>query len=129
MIVPDGVPEAFRQPSDAARRCSDAVSLACVAGATGMWVAVRLSDGGTDGNVYDSREAAIRHQRGLSAFTPCQVQPGGMSHFEAEAFLDYWRKLHAANVRDNDPGLLLPLMPLTGRDRARQVRVLAKGRR
>ncbi len=128
MIVPDLVPAPFRVVSDAARRCSDALSLAAVAGAVGMWVAVRLEDGRTDGNVYDSREAAIRHQRGLSAFVPAQVAPGGMQPYEAEAFLDYWRKLHAANVRDDDPGLLLPMMPLTRRDRRRQIRVLAKGR-
>jgi hypothetical protein len=126
---PDQVPHIFRQPSAAAKRCSDAVSLAAIAGASGMWVAVRLADGSTDGNVYDSREAAIRHQKGLAAFVPAQVQPGGMQHPEAEAFLDYWRRLSDANVRDDDPGLLLPLMPLTRRDRARQIRVLSKGRR
>lgn len=128
MIIPGQVPAAFRVASDAACRCADAMSLAAVAGAVGRWIAVRLEDGKTDHNVYDSREAAIRHQRGLSAFMVLQVQPGGMQPYEAEAVLDYWRKLHAANVRDNDPGLLLPLMPLTRRDRARQVRVLAKGR-
>jgi hypothetical protein len=129
VIVPDQVPAAFRVVSDAARRCADAVSLAAVAGAVGMWVAVRLEDGRTDGSVYDTREAAIRHQRGLSAYTPVRVAPGGMQVYEAEALLDYWRKLHQANVRNDDPGLLLPLMPLTRRDRRRQIRVLAKGRR
>lgn len=129
MIVPDEVPAQFRTFGDAERRCADAVTLAAVAGCTGMWVAVRLGDGRTDGNVYDSRAAAISHQRGLAAFTPVQVQPGGMQPHEAAALLDYWRKLHAADVRDDDSSLLLPLMPLTAADRRRQIRVLSKGRR
>ena len=129
MIVPDGVPEQFRQPSDAAKRCADAVTLAAIAGGTGMWVAVQLADGRTDRNVYDSRAAAIRHQHSPENCTYVQVQPGGMRAHEAEVLLDYWRKLRDANVRDDDPKLLLPLIPLTAADRRRQVRVLAKGRR
>lgn len=129
LIVPAHIPQQFRVPSDAANRCADAVTLAAIGGAAGMWVAVALADGRSDGNVYDTRDAAIRHQRWPEHCTFIQVPPAAMSPFEAEAVLDYWRKLHAANVRDDQPGLLLPLMPLTRGDRRRQIRALAKGHR
>lgn len=129
MIVPDGVPAQFREPSDAAKRCSDAVNLAAVGGGAGFWLAIRLQDGGTDHGIYDTRQAAIRHQLRPEHCTYVQVPPDGMNPFEAEALLDYWRKLRDANVRDDDPGLTLPLMPLTAADRRRQIRVLSKGRR
>lgn len=127
-IVPDHIPAQFRQASDAARRCADRVNLARIAGCTGMWVAVRLADGGGDGNVYDSREAAIRHQPRPEFCTFVKVPPDGMQDWEAQALLDYWRAVNDAGVRDDDPDLQLPLMPLTRRDRRRQIRALARGR-
>jgi hypothetical protein len=128
-IVPQHIPAAYRQASDAARRCADRVNTAAVAGCMRMWVAIQLADGRSDGNVYDTREAAIRHQLRPEYCTFVQVPPGGMQDHEAQALLDYWRAVSDAGVRDDDPGLLLPLMPLLARDRRRQIRALAKGRR
>lgn len=128
-IVPDHIPAQFRVASAAAQRCADRVNLARIAGCTAMWVAIRLADGGGDGNVYDSREAAIRHQSRPEFCTFVQVPPDGMQDHEAQALLDYWRAVHDAGVHDGDPALLLPLMPLTRRDRRRQIRALARGRR
>jgi hypothetical protein len=127
-LIPDSVPEQFRQPSDAAKRCADIVTLASIAGSVGMFVAIRLSDGGYDGALYDSRESAISHQLRPHLCTYVLVPPGGMQPYEAEALLDYWRKLADANVRDDDPAVPLPLMPLTASDRKRQIRALLKGR-
>jgi hypothetical protein len=129
VIIPHGVPAQFREPSDAAKRCADSVTLAAIGGAAGMVLAIRLADGGTDHGVYDTRESAIRHQLRPDHCTYVRVPPGGMKPWEAEALLDYWRKLRDANVRDDDPAVPMPLMPLTRRDRRRQIRVLAKGRR
>lgn len=129
MIVPRHVPEQFAEPSDAAKRCSDAVNLAAIAGSAGMWIAVRLADGGTDGGVYDSRETAIRHQLRPQFCTYVRVPPDGMKPWDGEALLDYWRKLSDAGVRDDDPDVPMPMIPLTRADRRRQIRVLAKGRR
>jgi len=126
-LIPDHVPAQFRTPSDAAKRCADIVSLAAIAGCVGRWVAIRLSDGGYDNAIYDSREDAQRHQLRPEYCTYVLVPPGGMHAHEAEALLDYWRKLSDANVRDDHAPM--PLMPLTAADRRRQIRVLSKGRR
>lgn len=91
-----------------------------------MWVAIRLSDGGSDGAIYDTRDIAIRHQSRPDYCTYVQVPPDGMTDHEAEALLGYWRALRDRNVRDD--GQLMPLMPLLARDRRRQIRALAKGR-
>lgn len=128
-IAPEHIPEQFRQASDEARRMADAVNLARIAGAIGMWLAVRLQDGRTDGNIYDSRAAAIEHQPRPDLCTYVQVPPSGMSDWEGQALLDYWRALRAHNVRDDDPGVLMPLMPLLAADRRRQILALAKGKR
>lgn len=71
--------------SDAARRMSDALTLAVLAGHTGKWIAIRLSDGGQSGTVYDRGYEAARdqlhpkqcyyHHLGLDGMTPraCEV--------------------------------------------------------
>lgn len=128
-MIPDSVPAQFREPSDAAKRCADMVTLHAIAGSVGRWVAIRLQDGGSDQALYDSRDDAIAHQLRPEYCTYVLVPPGGMAAHEAEALLDYWRKLSAAGVRDDDPKTPMPLMPLTAADRRRQIRVLSKGRR
>ena len=61
-MIPDDVPQQFREPSDAAKRCSDIITLAAIAGSAGRFMAIRLADGGSDRDLYDSRDDAIRHQ-------------------------------------------------------------------
>jgi hypothetical protein len=126
-MIPAHVPAAFRAPDDASRRCADAVNLAAIAGCTGMWVAIRLADGRSDGQVYDTREAAISHQPRPEFCTFVQVPPDGMPDHEAQALLAYWRELHDANVRDD--AQQMPLIPLLARDRRRQLAILKKGHR
>jgi hypothetical protein len=115
-------------PSDAAKRCSDLITLHATCGSATRWVAIRLSDGGSDGALYDSREEAIDHQLRPQFCTYVLVPPDGMNPKEADALLGYWRALVDAGVRDDDPGQPMPLMPLTKRDRQRQIQVLTKGR-
>lgn len=115
------------QYSDAARRASDIVNLHVMAGGVGQWAAIRLSDGGSDGAAYDSREQAIRHQLHPEFCTYVLVPPDGMSPQEAQVVLDYWRALVDANVRDDDPAMPMPLVPLTAADRSRQIQILRRG--
>lgn len=114
--------------SDAARRCADNVNLHAMVGGADHWVAIRLSDGGSDGALYDTREQAISHQLRPEYCTYVLVPPSGMEPAEAEALLKYWRALSDANVRDDDPSMPMPLMPLTAADRRNQIQVLRKGR-
>jgi hypothetical protein len=127
-LIPQHVPDQYRQPSDAAKRCADNVTLASIAGSVGLWLAIRLQDGGHDRAVYGSRDEAIARQLRPDYCTYVRVPPGGMTAHEAEALLDYWRKLRDANVRDDDPAVPMPLMPLLRRDRRRQIRALTRGR-
>jgi hypothetical protein len=113
--------------SDAARRCADIVNLHVMAEGAGRWCAIRLSDGGSDGAIYDSREQAISHQLRPEYCTYVLIPPDGMDPKEAEALLGYWRALADGGVRDDDPYLEMPLMPLTARDMRRQIHILTRG--
>lgn len=91
--------------SDAARRCSDAVNLALIgqAGAAGRWMAFRLSDGGTDHVLYDSKAAAVRHQLHETLCAYLKIPPTGVSPRLAEVFLRFNRQLYDAGMRMTDP--------------------------
>jgi hypothetical protein len=113
--------------SDAARRCSDHVTLAATCGKTGYWMAIRLSDGGSDGIFYDRRADAVRHQLHEKLCAYVKIPPGAMTPKEAEMFLGYHRALYDAGFRLPDPEFSMPLMPLTKKDQRRQISVLARG--
>lgn len=103
--------------SDAARRCADLINLHLLAdreGNVGRWVAIRLSDGGSDNVVYDERADAIRHQLHESQCAYIFITPDGISFREAEIFLEYNRRLYDAGMRMPDPGRSSP-MPITTR--------------
>jgi hypothetical protein len=126
------MPEQAPRPtghSDAAKRCSDIVTLHAICGQVGRWVAIKLADGDSDGVVYDHRADAVRHQLHEQLCAYVQIQPGGMQPCEAEVFLKYHRALYDAGFRLPDPEFAQPLMPLTRRDARQQIRVLAKGPR
>jgi hypothetical protein len=91
--------------SDAARRCSDIVNTHLVANRAnaGKWVAIRLSDGGSDGVLYDTRPDAIRHQLHETQCAYVCIPPTGMPPKDAEAFLAFNRKLYDAGFRMPDP--------------------------
>lgn len=101
--------------SDAAKRCSDIVTAAALIAnalkdSTHRWVAIRLSDGGSDGVTYGSRQDAISHQlhEQLCAYIWCD--PMGMTPEQAEVFLAFNRKAYDAGFRMPDPALIPPLM-------------------
>jgi len=112
--------------SDAAHRCSDIITLAAVTGNSGRWVAIRMSDGGWDGTLYDHRADAVRHQLHEQLCCYVQVIPAGMTPQEAEAFLWYNRELYDGGFRMPDPEFQVPLMPLTKADQLKQIEALTR---
>lgn len=81
---------------DYARRCSDEVNLHATLGNYGRFVAVRLSDGGTDGVLYDTREDAIKHQLHPEYCFYLLVPPGGMTPLEAQVCIEFKRQAFEA---------------------------------
>jgi len=65
----------------------------------GKWVAFRLSDGGSDNALYDTREQAISHQ--LHPLQSCYlvIPPTGFSLTEIRDFLVLSRKLYSKGAR------------------------------
>lgn len=91
---------------DRARRCSDAVTLALLGqgrGVVGRWLAVRLSDGGTDGNVYDRKSDAARHQLHPQQCAYVCIPLGGMTQRQAHTYLRFIEGLYAAGCDLADP--------------------------
>lgn len=109
--TPGVAPPIPRLYSDQARRLSDIMGQAASDGHRGKWLAVRLSDGGTDGVVYDSRADAVRFQLHETLCCYVQVQTGGMQPHEAEAFIQFHRKVYDAGYRLQDPDGPAPIMP------------------
>lgn len=119
--------------SDEAKRASDAVNLhLAVLGFQAMrrWVAIRLSDGGSDGVLYDNRRDAVRHQLDERLCAYVCLPPTQFSVCSAEAFLSFHRKAYNSGFRLVDPdhhrGGLDHIRPLTVTDQARQLRALTR---
>lgn len=92
--------------SDAARRASDIINTHIAAlgwHSRGKWVAIRLSDGGSDDVVYDSRADAVRHQLHETQCCYVQLPPTGTTPMEMESFLAFNRKLYDNGMRLQDP--------------------------
>jgi hypothetical protein len=97
---------------DAGKNCADAVNLAVLLGGTNRWIAVRLSDGKTDGSIYDTKSDAIRHQLHEYQCAYVKVPLDGMSIDHGERFLEVNRKLYDNGMRIADPDHA-PIMPNT----------------
>lgn len=65
----------------------------------GKWVAFRLSDGGSDNVLYDSRQAAIDHQLHPSQCCYLVIPPTGFTLKELREFLILSRKLYDKGAR------------------------------
>lgn len=103
--------------SDAALRACDNVNLHIAAigpEAYGKWVAIRLSDGGSDGALYDTRADAIRHQMHWSQCCYLMIPPFGvmLTPREAESYLTLHRSMYDAGYRLQDPEQPAPIKPL-----------------
>lgn len=90
-------------PSDAAKRCSDEITFAVLAGNVGRWIAIRLSDGGSDARTYDTKAEAVRFQFHENFCCYILVPADGMPPADAERFLQINRDLYANGARLADP--------------------------
>jgi len=91
---------------DVARRASDQIRLHLLANferAIQSWVAIRLSDGGSDGILYDQKAQAVRHQLHEYQCAYAKITPDGMSPRVAEVFLRFHRNLYDHGFRLADP--------------------------
>lgn len=96
-IVPPG-PLGF-VPSDAAKRMSDVITthfLADPRGNVGRWCAIRLSDGGSDGALYDDVARAAWEQLHYKQCAYIRIATGGMGPREADVVLTYHRRVYDA---------------------------------
>jgi hypothetical protein len=100
--------------TDRGRRLADHVAAARAIGGEGRWIASRLSDGSTDGTVYDSKSDAVRHQLDETQCAYLVVPPAPMPPAEATAWLELHDKMYAAGMRLQDPDT----QPIMTRDMA-----------
>lgn len=66
--------------------------------AVGSWVALRLSDGGSDNVLYPTKSTAIAHQLHEKQCAYVVIPPGGMSEQDAEAFICLMRQAYDNGV-------------------------------
>lgn len=88
--------------NDAARRAYDDIMLHVLAlkdDAVGKWVAINLSDGRTDRNLYDTREDAIRHKTDYHCYI---CIPPAVALSEVATFLRFSRAIFSAGMRVPD---------------------------
>jgi hypothetical protein len=96
-------------PSDAARRAADIINgyVAFIPRdeLKHKYVAIRLADGGSDGNLYDSKRDAVRHQldEKLCAYVSFAGIPAGTNNREMEVFLKFNRDVYDAGIHLADP--------------------------
>lgn len=124
--------------TDAAKRVADAHNLHLLAGSAykpnphvGRVIAVALADGRSDGVLYDSQAAAVRHQRHNEVwFAYLRITNGGMTVCDAESFLRTHRLFYEAGWRLPDAGdpdggrVVIP--QLTAEDERAALRRLAR---
>lgn len=84
--------------SDAAKRVSDTYRLhreALGLAAVGRWFAVALADGTSDGQLYDTKRDAVRHQHHDEAwYAFVCIFPGDVDVCMAEEYLAMQRELY-----------------------------------
>lgn len=87
---------------DHAKRAYDIMQLHIIGKgeeAWGKWCAFRLSDGGSDNVLYDTREAAIAHQLHPTQCCYLVIPPTGFSYEELKRFLELSRDLYDKGAR------------------------------
>lgn len=118
--------------TDDGRRLADAHNAARRQGGGGRWIAARLSDGGTDGVIYDARADAVRHQLHETQCAYIRVFPiSDMTAAEATAILRVNRDAYNAGYRMVDPAdspMMSSRGPVIRPNRAERRRMM-RGRR
>lgn len=88
---------------DAAVRCSDIVRQAILDGHKGRWLAIRLSDGGSDRVPYPDKATAVRFQLHEQQCAYLRVPWDDMPPRAALSFLRTTRAVYDAGMRLSDP--------------------------
>lgn len=83
------------------------------------WIAVRLADGGYDGNLYDSREDAIRHQldERFCAYVCMGTMLQGAKPLDCAIYLEFHRQAYDEGMRLHEPEAPQLIMPTAVYDR------------
>jgi hypothetical protein len=128
-------PEQVGADWDRARRVSEQVSLHILAHTTGAdmvpdwngpqpWIAVRLSDGTSDGNLYPSKAAAVSHQLHENQCAYFTIPPGGMTPLQAHVCMRFTQQMYENGIRIADPDMQVhvPPRPETHSDVIRQLK-------
>lgn len=125
---------ASNEDLDAAKRLSSLITTLAIVQPYDVlcnsWIAVRLSDGGYDGTLYDSRLDAVRHQpfEKQCAYVHLRAALSGMEVREAYAFLKFHRDAYDKGYVFTDPerpnGGVDMMMPLAYEDVRTQIRRL-----
>jgi len=118
--------------SDSAKRFSDWYNLHKCAGGSG-WIAVALADGDTNGQVYDSRQHAVRHMWPREhRYFYCVLSAPSMSVCAAESVLRWRRVMNEVEAphtdRDAPNGGLEVIPRLAAGDQEAQIRAVRTGR-
>jgi hypothetical protein len=101
--------------SDASKRVSDTYMLHRIANphAVGKWIAVRVADGTSDQQLYDTRRDAVRHQKHAAKWCAyIRIAPCDMSVCDAASFLRSSRlavEASGALLSDPDREIIRPL--------------------
>lgn len=127
--------------SDAAKRITDAYNLHRIAGAglglhnVGKVFAARLSDGTSDGVLYDGTSDAIRHQKSNARwYAYLRIGREAMTVCNAASLLKMHREADAAGLnfvgRHDEPQSAMEIIPrLTVEDHQQQMRALQSAAR
>lgn len=112
--------------SEAAHRVADIHNMHIFADRSnvGHWLAVKLSDGSSDGVVYDHRRDAVKHQLHESQCAYIKIHPQGMTAEEAEGILRFFRFAYDNGFRVTDPEGPEIILPSTTEDYFSQLRRL-----
>jgi hypothetical protein len=113
-----------REFADAAKRASDRINLHLTFTPWDelkhKWIAVRLTDGDSDGVLYDNKRDAVRHQ--LNEFQCAYISfrnlAGGASPKDMALFLQFCRDAYDAGFRLPDPDDVnggMDVLPTTAR--------------
>lgn len=117
--------------SDAAKRMSDWYNLAKAAGQVRGWIAVRYSDGSSNGDVYETREDAVADSFPWEdQFFYATLQQPSMSVCAAESLLRYKRVMSEMERPDRDlPHGGLEVIPrLAEEDQEAQIQAVRSGK-
>jgi hypothetical protein len=97
--------------SDVAKRAADNINVHVAAMTTGgvgwdaigKWVALRLSDGGSDQTLYDTKSDAVRHQSDEFLCVYVRLRKAWYDACEMEIFMEVNRRAYDAGFRLADP--------------------------